>query len=48
MTQTGAYCLTTDPDFGGEAAIRIGQAEAMGRTFYLLAPKYPQSQPKPP
>jgi 4-amino-4-deoxy-L-arabinose transferase-like glycosyltransferase len=30
MTQTGAYCLTTDPDFGGEAAIRIGQAEAIG------------------
>ena len=48
MTQTGAYCLTTDPDFGGDAAIRIGQAEAMGRAFYLLAPKYPQSQPKPP
>jgi 4-amino-4-deoxy-L-arabinose transferase-like glycosyltransferase len=48
MTQTGAYCLTTDPDFGGEAAIRIGQAQAMGRAFYLLAPKYPQSQPKPP
>jgi 4-amino-4-deoxy-L-arabinose transferase-like glycosyltransferase len=48
MTQTGAYCLTTDPAFGGDAAIRIGQAEAMGRAFYLLAPKYPQSQPKPP
>jgi hypothetical protein len=48
MTQTGAYCLTTDPDFGGEAAIRIGQAEAMGRVFYLFAPKYLQSQPKPP
>jgi len=40
MTQTGAYCLTTDPDFGGESAIRIGQAEAMGRAFYLFAPKY--------
>jgi 4-amino-4-deoxy-L-arabinose transferase-like glycosyltransferase len=40
MTQTGAYCLTTDPDFGGEAAIRIGQSEAMGRVFYLFAPKY--------
>jgi 4-amino-4-deoxy-L-arabinose transferase-like glycosyltransferase len=40
MTQTGAYCLTTDPDFGGEAVIRIGQAEAMGRVFYLFAPKY--------
>jgi len=48
MTQTGAYCLTTDPDFGGETAIRIGQAQAMGRTFYLFAPKYTQSQPKPP
>jgi hypothetical protein len=48
MTQTGAYCLTTDPDFGGDSAIRIGQAEAMGRVFYLFAPKYPQSQPKPP
>jgi 4-amino-4-deoxy-L-arabinose transferase-like glycosyltransferase len=48
MTQTGAYCLTTDPDFGGEAAIRIGQAEAMGRAFYLFAPKYTQSQQKPP
>ena len=48
MTQTGAYCLTTDPNFGGEAAIRIGQAEAMGRAFYLFAPKYTQSQPKPP
>jgi 4-amino-4-deoxy-L-arabinose transferase-like glycosyltransferase len=48
MTQTGAYCLTTDPDFGGDSAIRIGQAEAMGRTFYLFAPKYTQSQPKPP
>jgi 4-amino-4-deoxy-L-arabinose transferase-like glycosyltransferase len=48
MTQTGAYCLTIDPAFGGDAAIRIGQAEAMGRAFYLLAPKYPQSQPKPP
>jgi 4-amino-4-deoxy-L-arabinose transferase-like glycosyltransferase len=40
MTQTGAYCLTTDPAFGGEAVIRIGQAEAMGRVFYLFAPKY--------
>jgi 4-amino-4-deoxy-L-arabinose transferase-like glycosyltransferase len=40
MTQTGAYCLTTDPAFGGEAAIRIGQAQAMGRAFYLFAPKY--------
>jgi 4-amino-4-deoxy-L-arabinose transferase-like glycosyltransferase len=48
MTQTGAYCLTTDPDFGGEAAIRIGQAQAMGRAFYLFAPKYTQSQQKPP
>jgi 4-amino-4-deoxy-L-arabinose transferase-like glycosyltransferase len=48
MTQTGAYCLTTDPDFGGESAIRIGQAEAMGRAFYLFAPKYTQSQLKPP
>jgi len=48
MTQTGAYCLTTDPDFGGEATIRIGQAEAMGRAFYLFAPKYTQSQLKPP
>ena len=48
MTQTGAYCLTTDPDFGGEAAIRIGQAEAMGRAFYLFAPKYTQSQQKSP
>ena len=48
MTQTGAYCLTTDPDFGGEAAIRIGQAQAMGRAFYLFAPKYAQSQQKPP
>jgi 4-amino-4-deoxy-L-arabinose transferase-like glycosyltransferase len=48
MTQTGAYCLTTDPDFGGESAIRIGQAQAMGRAFYLFAPKYTQSQQKPP
>ena len=48
MTQTGAYCLTTDPDFGGEAALRIGQAQAMGRAFYLFAPKYTQSQQKPP
>jgi hypothetical protein len=48
MTQTGAYCLTTDPGFGGEAAIRIGQAQAMGRAFYLFAPKYAQSQQKPP
>jgi 4-amino-4-deoxy-L-arabinose transferase-like glycosyltransferase len=48
MTQTGAYCLTTDPDFGSDAAIRIGQAEVFGRTFYLFAPKYIQSQPKPP
>jgi 4-amino-4-deoxy-L-arabinose transferase-like glycosyltransferase len=48
MTQTGAYCLTSDPDFGGEAAIRIGQAQAMGRAFYLFAPKYTQSQQKPP
>lgn len=48
MTQTGAYCLTTDPDFGGESAIRIGQAQAMGRALYLFAPKYTQSQLKPP
>ena len=48
MTQTGAYCLTTDSTFGGDAAIRIGQAEAMGRAFYLFAPKYTQSQQKPP
>jgi 4-amino-4-deoxy-L-arabinose transferase-like glycosyltransferase len=48
MIQTGAYCLTTDPDFGSDAAIRIGQAEAMGRVFYLFAPKYTQSQQKPP
>jgi 4-amino-4-deoxy-L-arabinose transferase-like glycosyltransferase len=48
MTQTGAYCLTTDSTFGGEAAIRIGQAQAMGRAFYLFAPKYTQSQQKPP
>jgi 4-amino-4-deoxy-L-arabinose transferase-like glycosyltransferase len=48
MTQTGAYCLTTDPAFGGDAAIRIEQAEAMGRVFYLFAPKYTQSQQKPP
>jgi hypothetical protein len=48
MTQTGAYCLTTDPAFGGDAAIRIGQAEAFGRAFYLFAPKYTQSQLKPP
>jgi 4-amino-4-deoxy-L-arabinose transferase-like glycosyltransferase len=48
MTQTGAYCLTTDPDFGGTTAIQIGKAEAMGRTFYLFAPQYTQSQPKPP
>jgi len=40
MTQAGAYCLTTDPDFGGVSAIRVGQAEAMGRAFYLFAPKY--------
>jgi 4-amino-4-deoxy-L-arabinose transferase-like glycosyltransferase len=40
MIRTGAYCLTTNPDFGGDAAIRIGQAEAFGRTFYLFAPKY--------
>jgi 4-amino-4-deoxy-L-arabinose transferase-like glycosyltransferase len=48
MTQTGAYCLTTDSTFGGDAAIRIGQAEAFGRAFYLFAPKYTQSQLKPP
>jgi hypothetical protein len=48
MTQTGAYCLTTDPDFGGTTAIQIGKAEAMGRTFYLFAPQYTQSQPQTP
>jgi 4-amino-4-deoxy-L-arabinose transferase-like glycosyltransferase len=48
MTQTGAYCLTTDPDFGDTTAIQIGKAEAIGRTFYLFAPQYTQSQPKPP
>ena len=48
MTQTGAYCLTTDPDFGGTTAIQIGKAEAMGRTFYLFAPQYTKSQPQTP
>jgi hypothetical protein len=48
MTQTGAYCLTIDPDFGGTTAIQIGKAEAMGRTFYLFAPQYTQSQPQTP
>ena len=40
MLRTGAYCLTTDPDFGGEAAIRMAKAESLGRTFYLFAPRY--------
>lgn len=40
MVQTGAYCLTTDPDLGGETAIRMAQAESLGRTFYLFAPRY--------
>ncbi|MGQ9658422.1 MAG: ArnT family glycosyltransferase [Fimbriimonadales bacterium] len=48
MLRTGAYCLTTDPDFGGAAAIRITQAEALGRTFYLFAPRYAPSDSESP
>ncbi|MCS6919764.1 MAG: hypothetical protein NZM28_08340 [Fimbriimonadales bacterium] len=41
MLQTGAYCLTTDADFAARPELfTLAQSEALGRKFYLVAPKY--------
>lgn len=41
MQRTGAYCLTTDAAFGQrEEVFVVGEASALGKRFYLAAPRY--------
>ncbi|MCS7273154.1 MAG: glycosyltransferase family 39 protein [Fimbriimonadales bacterium] len=44
MQRTGAYCLTTDTAFvQREEVFVVGEATALGKRFYLAAPRYDTS-----